>query len=299
MLEAKYANVAGLKTRYLESGSAGEPMLLMHGGHFGLVASANVWAPVVDKFAKNFHVYAIDRPGQGFTDNPKKDSDYVIGITVKHAYEFLKVMGIQKAHVVGHSRGGYSACRLALEHPEVVKTLTLVDSGTLIGKESSGGTRGRSKWYEEMFKEADKIKDPRERYRFLAAHNSYGNSHITDEYVDIMLQIEALPKTKEASDKMEGLHNQFHEDLAARKEETHKWIVSGKLKAPTLIVWAFNDPSAKLEPGGLDTMRLIFPNVPKAQMHIINQAGHRCFAEQPDAFVAAVTSFIKQADGKA
>ena len=92
MSEAKYVDVSGIRTRYLEAGR-GEPMLLIHGGHFGLVASADVWNPAIDKLAEHFHVYAIDRPGQGFTDNPKKDSDYVIGTSVRHAYEFLEEAG--------------------------------------------------------------------------------------------------------------------------------------------------------------------------------------------------------------
>ncbi len=292
MKEQKYVDVAGLRTRYLEAGQ-GEPMLLIHGGHFGLVASADVWSPVIDRLQKYFHIFAIDRPGQGFTDNPKNDSEYVIGTTVTHAYEFLKTMGVSSAHVVGHSRGGYTACRLTLEHPEIIKTLIMVDSGTLISKEVRGGTHGRSKWYEDMFEEAKKIQNPRERMRFLATHNSFGSAHITDEYIDAMLQIESLPKNQEAWAKVGELSSQFTEDLATRVAETHEWITAGRLKAPTLIVWAFNDPSAKLEPGGLDTMRLIFPHVPKTQMHILNQAGHRCFAEQPDAFAAAVRAFIE------
>ena len=127
----------------------------------------------------------------------------------------------------------------------------------------------------------------------MAAHNSFGDAHITDEYLDTMMQIEALPKNQEAWAKIGELHTQFVQDAKDRVAETQEWIRSGGLKAPTLVVWAFNDPSAKLDPRGLDTMRLIFPHVPKAQMHILNQAGHRCFAEQPDAFVAAVKGFIE------
>ena len=83
------------------------------------------------------------------------------------------------------------------------------------------------------------------------------------------------------------------QDLSVQVKETHGWITSGKLRLPTLVVWGFNDPSALVEVRGLETMRLLFPNVPKVQMHILNQAGHPCYMEQPDAFIAAVTSFIK------
>ncbi len=290
-MEAKFVDVHGYKTRYLEAGS-GEPLLLIHGGHFGLLCSGNDWEPVITRFAKDFHVFAIDKPGQAFTDNPKSDSDYVIGITVWHAYEFMVRLGIKKAHVAGHSRGGYTATRLALEHPDFVRTITLVDSGTLITQQVLGGTHGRSQWYEELDRKAQQIKDPKERCRLWVSANSFGDRHITEDYVELLYRISLLPKNQEAVEKIGHLNSQFILDLKDRVKESHAWIGSGRLNAPTLVVWAFNDPSAKLEPGAIDTMNLIFPKVPKAQMHILNQSGHFCFREQPDAFVNAVRAFI-------
>ena len=109
-----------------------------------------------------------------------------------------------------------------------------------------------------------------------------------------MIEVEALLKSRKAAAKMEaGLRLQFIEDLAAKQKETHEWIRAGGIKCPTLIVWGFNDPSGRFDPLGLATLQLILPSTPRSQMHILNQAGHYCFREQPEAFVAAVTSFIK------
>lgn len=285
-MEAKYVDVKGIRTRYLEAGT-GEPLLLVHGGHFGTKSSANDWDLNIDGFAKYFHVLAIDKIGCGFTDNPESDNEYVIGTTVQHAYDFLNAMRIDSTHLVGHSRGGYAVCRLALEHSEVVKTLVIVASSTLMVYTSPN-------IYDEWNRQAALIKDIRESYRYRVAANSFGSEHITDGYVDVMVEIATLPKTREAEAKMEArLKPRFGEDLVARQKETHEWIRAGGIKAPTLIVWGYNDPSAKFDPVGLDTLRLILPSMPQSQMHILNQAGHYCFREQSDAFVAAVTSFIR------
>ena len=218
------------------------------------------------------------------------DEEYVIGTMVQHAYDFLNTMQIDSAHLVGHSRGGYAVCRLALEHPEVVKTLVIVASTTLMGISSS--------MYYEWNRLADLINDMRDRYRYLAAANSFGSAHITDDFIDVMVEIVTLPKSQEAADKWNaGLRLQFQKDLEARQKETHEWIRAGKLKVPTLIMWGFNDPSANFDPVGLATIRLILPCVPRSQMHVLNQAGHYCFREQPEAFVEAVTSFIKLNSG--
>jgi len=287
-METRFIDVKGIRTRYLEAGS-GEPLLLLHGGHPGLHSTANVWDLNIDLLARDFHVFAIDKIGCGFTDNPKDDGDYTVGSGIRHASDFLKTMKIKAAHVAGHSRGGFQACRLALEHPELVKTLTIVDSGTLVLRTAPMSI------YEANDTEAPQISDPRERFRRKLGDYSFSTAHLTDGFVDGLLKIATLPKSKEAAAKMEaGLKDRFREDLIARQEETHEWIKAGRLRAPTLIVWGFNDPAARLEPSGLDTMRLILPAVPRSQMCILNQAGHFCFREQPEAFVAAVTDFIKR-----
>jgi len=284
-MEVKYVDVKGIRTRYLEAGT-GEPLLLVHGGHPGFVASGNDWDRNIDSFAKSFHVFAIDKIGNGFTDNPKSDEDYVVGATVKHAHDFLKTMKIDSAHVVGHSRGGYTVCRLALEYPEMVKTLVIVASTTLMIPVCP--------IYEEWDKLAALIGDIRDRARYLVAANSFGSEHITEDFVDVMVAIMTSPRFQEAAKKMKaGLNQQFLDDLAVRQKETHEWIRAGGLKAPTLIIWGLNDPSATFDPLGLAAMQLILPNVPHSQMHVLNWAGHYCYREQPEAFVAAVTSFIK------
>ena len=284
-MESKYVDVRGIRTRYLEAGR-GEPLLLVHGSHFGSHCSANDWDLNINSLAKFFHVFAIDKIGSGFTDNPKSDEEYVIGATVQHTYDFLRTMKLESAHLMGHSRGGYTVCRLALEHPEVAKTLVIIASGTLMLYPSI--------FYTDLGKRLALIEDIKERHRYEISANSFGSEHITDDFVDVMVEIATLPKSQEAVAKMEaGLQSQFEADLADKGKNTHEWIRAGGIKVPTLIVWGFNDPSANFDPLGLATLQLIFPNTPNSQMHVLNQAGHYCFREQPEAFAAAVTSFIK------
>ena len=284
-MEEKYVDVKGIRTRYLEAG-AGEPLLLVHGGHFGMYCNANDWDLNIDSFAESFHVFAIDKIGNGFTDNPKSDKEYVIQTTVQHAYDFLKTMGLGCTHVVGHSRGGYTVCRLALEHAEAVKTLVIVDSSTLMTAPNPA--------YDEWDRLANLITDLRDRYRYLLAANSFGSEHITDGLLDIIMRIVTLPKVQEAAAKMAaGLKARFKEDLLVRQRETHEWIRAGGVKVLTLVIWGYNDPSATLERVGLPTLHLILPNIPDSQMHILNRGGHYCFREQPEAFVVAVNNFIK------
>ena len=121
---------------------------------------------------------------------------------------------------------------------------------------------------------------------------------VDDDFLDVMVEEVTLPKSQGAAAKMDaGLRSYFLEDLATKQKETHEWIRAGGIKAPTLIMWGFNDPSAKFDPVGLATLRLILSSTPRCQVNILNQAGHYCFREQPEAFVTAITSFIKLNSG--
>ena len=147
MTGEKFVDVDGVRTRYYERG-AGPVVVLFHGGHFGshdAADSADDWSLNFDGLAHWFHVYAIDKIGQGFTDNPKRDEEYTMAAVVQHAYRFLKALGLRKVHPVGHSRGAYLVARLALEHPELFDSCILVDTNTLApGIRSRCGSIGRS-----------------------------------------------------------------------------------------------------------------------------------------------------------
>jgi 2-hydroxy-6-oxonona-2,4-dienedioate hydrolase len=284
MDNAKFVNVRGTNTRYFEAGS-GEPLVLIHGGSFGYFENAEDWDRNFDVLADQFHVFAIDKIGCGFTDNPPTVDDYYIGATVDHAYAFIQTMGLGPVHVAGHSRGGYTATRVALEHPEVVRTLIIVDSSTLMTPSNPQ--------YGVWEAEAAKIADVRERYRYLEAVNSYSDEHLDDHHMDVILEIVSLPKTIEALRIMEGGQVVEHNrELVERQQETHAWIREGRLRCPTLLVWAFNDPSATMDRCGIPAMKLILPNVAESSMHIVNRAGHYAFREQPEEFNRVVTEFI-------
>lgn len=133
MKNEKYIDIEGIRTRYFEAGS-GPHLVLFHGGHFGSHDAADCaedWSLNFDGLAQWFHVVAVDKIGQGFTDNPKSDEDYTMAAVVQHAYDFLKTLGLRIVHPVGHSRGAYLVARLVLEHPELFTSCILVDTNTL------------------------------------------------------------------------------------------------------------------------------------------------------------------------
>ena len=129
-LKAKFIDAGGIRTRYYDEGS-GEPMVLVHGTGFSGVASANTWSLNIPGLSARFHVYAPDKLASGLTDNPGSDDDLNIRGEVNHLYAFVKALGLTRFDLVGQSRGGGAAFLFAVAHPEMVKTLVIVDSATI------------------------------------------------------------------------------------------------------------------------------------------------------------------------
>lgn len=288
MQDPKFVDVDGIRTRYFEKGQ-GEPMVLVHGSHFGTqdaCDSALDWEPCFDGLADEFHVFAIDKLGQGHTDNPKRDEDYTMAAVVEHAYGFLKVMNLRDVHVVGHSRGGFVVTRLTLLHPEVVKSCIIVDSGSLAPGPSLT---------ESIMNHAPEPRLGRESQRWVVEHYSYGTEHITEKWLDAAVEIAQLPKYRDAVRKMaqEGLKDdQFMPGLTLDKEQSLNWIMQGRLQTPTLVMWGYNDPTALLKRGQW-LFEIIAETNPASQMHVLNRAGHFCYREQSEAFNEAVKGFVK------
>ena len=282
----QWVDVDGIRTRYFVAGK-GEPLFLLHGGNFGQadnVDCAENWALNWEGFARSFRVFAVDKLGQGFTDNPPND-DYTIEAVVRHAQGFIRAMGAERYHLVGHSRGGYLVTRLTREQQHRVMTLTIVDSSTT----APGPNRFRG----PLLANAPKPLLTRESIEWVTRAFSVLPSLITEDWMDVRERIAKLPKNQEAVAKMATLERErFLPSLERQKEETLAWIRAGQLSVPTLLVWGKNDPSAILA-GGLELFEIVAASTPRAQMHIFNQAGHYSYREHPKDFVEVVTSFIR------
>ena len=94
----KNATVLGFKIHYLEAGK-GTPVVLLH----GLGGDGSRWAPNIGPLAASFRIIAPDQIGFGQSDKPL--ANYHTGMLSEFLIEFLKVIGIPKASLVGNSMG--------------------------------------------------------------------------------------------------------------------------------------------------------------------------------------------------
>lgn len=123
--KSHFINVDGMRIHYQEFGDAANPpLLLIH----GFTASTYVWktsAPLLAE--RGFRVIAIDLPGFGYSEKPAS-FDYSIPAQARVVSRFMNRIGLGRATVVGSSYGGAVALNLALDYPERVEKLVLVDA---------------------------------------------------------------------------------------------------------------------------------------------------------------------------
>lgn len=134
-----YVQTGDLRTRYVEWGASGTPILLLH----GFVESADSWTPTARLLARDHRVYAIDLDGFGYT---QRVAPYDTAQLTRQVLGFIGAMGLRNPVLVGHSSGAAVAAAVALAAPSRIGGVMFLDgdglplSGTADGGRDGSGT---------------------------------------------------------------------------------------------------------------------------------------------------------------
>lgn len=122
---SNFINVEGARLHYQEFGDRTKPTLVLIHGY---TASLFVWHKVAPLLADaGFHVIAVDLIGFGYSEKPKW-FDYSIQSQARIISRFMNRLGIGRATLVGSSYGGAVSMTIALDYPEFVEKLVLIDA---------------------------------------------------------------------------------------------------------------------------------------------------------------------------
>ena len=116
----QFMTVDGVRLHYFEQGQ-GDPLVLIHGN--GTMIQDFLVSGIVDELAKRHRVIIIDRPGYGYSERPR-----ALWTPRAHATFYqtaLERLGVSQAVVLGHSWGSLVAVALALQAPQLVRSLVL------------------------------------------------------------------------------------------------------------------------------------------------------------------------------
>ncbi len=116
----------GETTIRVRHGGSGPPLLLLH----GIPQTHLMWHKIVPALARDFTVVATDLRGYGDSGTPPTTPDhapYAMRALARDQVAVMRELGFTRFDVAGHDRGGRCAYRLALDHPEAVGKLAVLD----------------------------------------------------------------------------------------------------------------------------------------------------------------------------
>ena len=265
-----FAEIDGVRLHYQEKGT-GTPLILIH----GFTSSVFSWKDVFEPLSKNFHVIAVDLKGFGFSSKP--DGDYTRraqATLVAHLLDYLK---IDKAWVCGNSMGGDVSLNLAVQNPQHVAGLILIDSGG-VKVEGSGSLApsyllvpvvGRA--LTALALRSDKL------VREGLEKSFFDQAKITDERVAAYYRPLQTRGGQLAALRARTQANQLpvEPDL-------------GKINVRTLIIWGADDALIPLAAG--QKMNSLIKD---SKLLVIEKCGHLPQEENPGRVVDEITRFIK------
>jgi pimeloyl-ACP methyl ester carboxylesterase len=312
----KYVTVEGIETHYYDEGT-GDALLLLHGGGLTSCAELN-WGAVIDPLSDGCRVIAPDQPGFGFTE-PRGEEDFQPQKRADFVASFLDELGINSVTVAGNSRAGYQAVYLALEYPDLVEKLIIVNAGSASRKLTSEEVPG-SLESDEPTREGARtfLEDFRDNHLVSPENHPLFNEGISDDAVDRVYEIQRrnCEWTNRRSQELQTSAEALNDALSY--EGRHITEAATDITQRTLITWSTrpyegwpaqkdeqtDDPSKKLvevRPETLDSYERdegfdmgihLFETMATAEIHIWHDADHHVMTDQAPRWVDVVADFV-------
>jgi pimeloyl-ACP methyl ester carboxylesterase len=250
----------------------GRPLVLLH----GFMMSHFYFRDLLPALSAIYDVVALDLPGFGESDRPAPDRfAYDLPAFARVTAEVMTALSIDRAAVLGHSMGGGVALTLAARHPEKVERLVLMAAAIYplplprIGKLLLG-PGGPLLWRYGLSRAILKREMRREHVKDPAP--------ITDEFIDYFYARLCRP----------GGRASAYAALKALGALTSETSDPGRVRAPTLLVWADED---RMVPLGLG--RRLERAIAGARLAIIPDAGPIFHLERPDELLRQLLPFLR------
>ena len=123
MSTERFITASGIEIAYEDRG-AGEPLLLLH----GWTGFRRDFEPHFDALAEGHRLLVPDMRGHGESTHTGVAADYAFDAVVEDLVELLRAVAGEPCHLLGHSMGGMIALRLALAHPDALRSLILMNT---------------------------------------------------------------------------------------------------------------------------------------------------------------------------
>jgi len=251
---------------HYEIAGEGDPILFIH----GLGSSSGDWAPQVVVFSKTHQTITFDVRGHGRSDKPP--GPYSVPLFAADTTALMQALGVGPAHVVGLSMGGMIGFQMSIDAPELVRSMTIVNSGPeLILR----GWKQRLLWLQRQ-----------------SVVRLFGMRNMGE-----MLGKRLFPEQAQ-NDRRELFVERWAENdkraYYAAMQALVGWTVAehlGKIQCPTLFIAADQDYTP------VSLKQHYAEQMPNAALKLIHESRHFTPVDQPARFNQALAEFLAGAAG--
>jgi len=248
---------------HYEIAGQGEPLLFIH----GLGSSGRDWQSQIDFFSRRFQVMVFDVRGHGQSSRPP--GPYSIVQFAADTAMLIKALLVPPVHVVGLSMGGMIAFQLAVDHPQLLKSMVIVNAGP--------------EFVPRTFRE----------YRIAFLHFAVVHFFGMRKMGEILAR-RLFPKTEHAAIRETLVERWAGNDRKAYEQSMRAilgWSVANRIDRipiPTLVVASDHDYTP------VSVKEAFVARMPRAELAVMTDAHHAVPVECPDEFNAVVASFLER-----
>ena len=275
-------DLSGAQVR-VRVGGSGPPLLLVHGHP----RTGATWHRVGARMtAAGYRVVCPDMPGYGKSSKPEIAADHrqqSKRAVADKLVELMRALGHERFTAVGHDRGCYVVFRMALDHPEVVRKLVVMDGIPILDALERCDARFAQRWYHWFFfaqpETPERVinADPMAWYRPNAELMGAENFAELAEAISDPDTVRAMLEDYRA-----GLSIDREHDLADRS-------AGHKITCPTLFLWSTRDDMELLYDDPLGIWQGWASDVRGWAI----DSGHHMAEENPRAVADSLIDFIR------
>lgn len=268
-VKERHTYIDGYKIAFREQGE-GSPVILIH----GIPTNSLMWRAIIPRLAKAQRVIAPDLLNYGQSAKPKS-ADVSINAQSRMIVKLMDALGVRRADIVAHDIGGGVAQLIAVNYPEKVRKLVLMDSVCF----DSWPIPEFKPLQQQGAENAMSLSEFVNMMRGFMPNGVYDKSAMTDDVIDLYLEPWSSEDGKRA----------FFRNLRRLNKEYTQAIATELKHLPhqTMVMWGDNDPFQKPEyaPKLVET-------IPNAELFWVKDTGHWLVDEKPDEIGNKINQFL-------